>query len=79
MRIPFLSRREPEDIDPLERVENAIDELNAALAVLKKDEEHKHLRPWVRPGDWRTKTKPKVMLGYWSQADEAFITVYGED
>jgi hypothetical protein len=64
---------------PMERTLAAIDELNAALIELRKEEEHRRLRPWVRPGDARLRTSAKVMLGFWDSNHQQMIIIYGED
>jgi hypothetical protein len=76
----FRRKPEPETIvPPLMWVEHCIDQLNEAMRELRKEDEFRHLRPWVRPGDARTRQAAKVMLGYWDTEGGRFVTVYGED
>jgi hypothetical protein len=77
----FLRRKPAEtvQVSPIERVTAAIDELNLAMKELRKEDEYRHLRPWVRPGDARTRSPARVMLGYWDSDTARFVTVYGED
>lgn len=65
------------EISPIERVYNAVDELNAALNALTP--EHGRLRPWVRSGNRTLQYGPKVMLGYWDAGQDRFVVTYGED
>ncbi len=66
------------DVTPMRRAELAVDELNAAIDALPREE--KHIRPWVRSGDARTRRRSKVMLGYWDTVGGLrFVVTYGED
>lgn len=77
---PFRKRPKVEEITPMERAQRAVDELNAAVAALRKaTTEGPVLRPWVRSGDPRYRIRAKVMLGYWEPREQCFVTVYGND
>jgi hypothetical protein len=39
-------RRKPVTVDPMERLKAAVDEVNAAAALLPA--EQRHIRPWVQ-------------------------------
>ena len=62
------------EVDPMDRVIAAIDEVNAAIAALPR--EKNRLRPWVRCGNRTEGTMPKLVLGYWDMGRECFVTVY---
>ncbi len=68
-----------EEIDPMVRAQNAVDELNAAIRAIPKDYGTHKIRPWVRSGDSRYRTRAKVMLGYWCPCEQRFVVTYGED
>jgi len=74
-----LFKKKPPPPTALERVQTATDELNAAMVELRKDEDYRNIRPWVRSGDARTKLKAKVMLGYWDTGSQQFVVIYGSD
>lgn len=74
----FKKKPDPVEMDPMLRAQTAVDELNAAIRDLPITTGPK-IRPWIRSGDARFRTRAKVMLGYWSPQEGRFIVTYGED
>jgi len=60
----FFKKPVPE-ITPYERATLAVDELNAALKELRKDEDYKNIRPFTTSYNPVTKKRGQVVLGFW--------------
>jgi len=75
----LLKKEKPPELSPLARVEAAVDELNYALKELRKEEEYRRYRAWVRQADPRCGLSSKVMIGYWDANVSRFIVMYDGD
>lgn len=71
---PF--RKKAPVLDPMTRLKLAVDEVNAAAALLPPDQHH--IRPWVQAGDRVKRTKPRLMLAYWDNEERAFVVTHGD-
>lgn len=60
----FFKKPEPE-ITPYERAIQAVDELNAALKELRKDEDYKTIRTFTTGYNPVTKKRGQIILGFW--------------
>jgi hypothetical protein len=79
--VSFLSRLkitkpEPVEISPMERLEAAVDELNAAMENLRLNPTLVQVRPFVTSYDPRTRRRGAVVLGYWNGAAREFNITY---
>ena len=54
-----------EEIDPVERVKLACDEINAALAAVRKIDGYQSLRTYTTAYDPINKKRGQVVLGTW--------------
>lgn len=74
-----LRKKKPQrvEVTPMDRVIEAVDMLNEAIAALHRDPDQKHFRAYVTSYDPRTRTKSKVVIGFWNPLDRQFVITYG--
>lgn len=77
---PFRKPEPVKILDPLERLELAIDEVNNAFLAMPMGEPNRRIRPYVQSGSAISARKPQVVLGYWTRefGDMRFVVTYGE-
>jgi hypothetical protein len=69
----FFKKPKPK-LTPYERTTQAVDELNAALKELRKDEDYKNIRPFTTSYNPVTKKRGQVILCFWN--DGKFDVIY---
>ena len=73
MKNPFKRNTAP--VDPVERLCKAVDECNAAIAALPRTQGR--LRLYTLPANRTTGLAPKLVVGFWSSAEQGrFEIVY---
>lgn len=71
MRNPFRKKPEPIPVDPLTRLQRAVDEVNDAVNSLPN--RRPRIRPWTRS---HMNSAPTLCLGYWDSLQEKFVVTY---